>query len=252
MGADFTVQAGKTCLRNMSNPNDPNAFTQQPDTYGGVFWYTGPGDNGGVHYNSGVQNYWFYLLCEGGSGTNDNEDEYTVSAIGMAKAAAVTYLNLTAYLTPTSQYADARAGSIAAAQQLQNNGSLTASDVQQATAAWCAVGIGSCTDTPPPSGSCNRQSDSLALVALYNSSSGANWTNTWNLNQSMDNWYGVTLNGDGCVDKLELHNNQLTGTIPTAIGNLTNLRRLFMYGNQLTGSIPTTIVVAVFPQELPT
>ena len=26
---------------------------------------------GGVHTNSGVLNYWFYLLTTGGSGTND-------------------------------------------------------------------------------------------------------------------------------------------------------------------------------------
>ena len=54
-------------IRDMSNPN---AY-QQPDTYNGTYWATGTGDNGGVHTNSGVGNFMFYLLVTGGSGTND-------------------------------------------------------------------------------------------------------------------------------------------------------------------------------------
>src|SRR5690606_37322933 len=86
-------------LRSMSNPN---AYGQ-PDTYHGSYWYSGSGDNGGVHYNSGVQNFWFYLLSTGGSGTNDNGQSYSVSSIGMTKAAAVAYRNLTVYLKANSQ-----------------------------------------------------------------------------------------------------------------------------------------------------
>jgi len=41
--------------------------------------------------------------------------------------------------------------------------------------------------------------------------------------------------------KLSLHYNQLTGSIPQEIGNLTNLIRLFLYNNQLTGEIPESI-----------
>lgn len=241
MGADFTVRPGKTSLRNMSNPNDPNALTQQPDTYEGDFWYTGSGDNGGVHYNSGVQNYWFYLLCEGGNGINDKDDEYLVNAIGMQKAAAVAYRNLTVYLMPNSQYSDARTGSIAAAEDLRNAGVLTANDVEQVIAAWCAVGVGSCGNNPePPTGTCDRKIDSLALVALYNSTNGANWINPWNLNQPIDTWIGVHLN-QGCVYYLALSERQISGTLPVEIGNITRLKSLHLDRNQLTGSIPTSI-----------
>jgi len=250
MGADFTVRTGKTSLRNMSNPNDPTALTQHPDTYLGDFWYSGAGDNGGVHFNSGVQNYWFYLLSEGGSGTNDNGDAFTVNAIGMAKAAAIAYRNLTVYLSANSQYADARIGSIQAATDLYGAGS---DEVAQVTAAWCAVGVGSCStpdpDPEPPSGSCDRQSDSLALVALYNSTNGANWTNTWDLNLPMDNWYGVVLNEFGCVTCLDFdgdencgkitgESNNMSGTIPPEIGNLSHLTGLSMPNNQLSGELP--------------
>ena len=40
---------------------------------------------------------------------------------------------------------------------------------------------------------------------------------------------------------MELQNNQLTGSIPSEIGNLTNLTRLWLYDNQLTGEIPDSI-----------
>jgi hypothetical protein len=38
-----------------------------------------------------------------------------------------------------------------------------------------------------------------------------------------------------------LHDNQLTGSIPPEIGNLTNLNTLMLDNNQLTGEIPETI-----------
>ena len=40
---------------------------------------------------------------------------------------------------------------------------------------------------------------------------------------------------------LLLHNNELTGSIPPEIGNLTNLEYLWLYSNQLTGEIPSEI-----------
>ena len=83
-----------------------------------------------------------------------------------------------------------------------------------------------------------------ALVALYDSTDGDNWTNNSNWNIGVDpccsGWYGVTCTTEG-VATLTLNNNKLTGTIPTQIGNLTSLERLYLYGNELTGSIPTEI-----------
>lgn len=83
-----------------------------------------------------------------------------------------------------------------------------------------------------------RESDSLALVALHNATDGINWTNTWDLTQSMDTWYGVTLDENGRVNSLYLSNNQLSGSIPTQLGNLDKLISLELYTNQLIGNIP--------------
>jgi len=177
IGADFVINPNFNGIRNMSNPKDETMTTEQPDTYLGVNWKTGFNDNGGVHTNSGVQNYWFYLLAEGGSGVNDNGDAYTVDGIGIDKAAAIAYRNLAVYLTPTSEYADARTGAILAAEDLYGVGS---DEALQTEAAWYAVGIGiapiDC-----------RTRDSLALVALYEATDGANWNSNaiWDLTQPM-------------------------------------------------------------------
>jgi Zn-dependent metalloprotease len=133
IGEDVTLPA-PSFLRSMENPNSG----YQPDTYLGDYWYSGIEDNGGVHYNSGVQNYWFYLLSQGGAGTNDNEDPYSVTGIGIDDAAQIAYRNLTVYLTPTSQYLDAREGSIDAAIDIFGSGS---EEHQAVLNAWDAVGV---------------------------------------------------------------------------------------------------------------
>lgn len=117
---------------------DPNADFN-PDTYLGTYWDFSSNDNGGVHTNSGVQNFWFYLLSDGGSGTNDNGDSYSVTGIGIADAAKIAYRALTVYLTNTSQYTDARDASIQAATDLFGGCS---TQLIQTTNAWQAVGVG--------------------------------------------------------------------------------------------------------------
>jgi len=71
-------------------------------------------------------------------------------------------------------------------------------------------------NTTPPATGC-RYNDSLALVALYNATDGANWDNTWDLSQPMNTWHGVTLNTNGCVQRLDLYNNNLTGELPALV-----------------------------------
>lgn len=126
---------GSFIIRDMSNPN---AYSQ-PDTYKGTFWVTGGADNGGVHTNSGVGNYMFYLLVTGGSGTNDNGNAFTVQGIGLSEADQILYRTETVYLTANSQYADWRTACINAATDLYG---ATSNEVNQVENAWYAVGIG--------------------------------------------------------------------------------------------------------------
>ncbi len=121
-------------IRDKSNPN---AY-QQPDTYKGTYWANGGSDNGGVHTNSGVGNFMYYLLVTGGSGTNDNGDAYNVQGIGIEKAEQIIYRTETAYLTSTSVYADWREASVNAAIDLYGASS---SEVAQVKNAWNAVGV---------------------------------------------------------------------------------------------------------------
>ena len=129
IGGDFYV------IRSMSNPN---AYSD-PDTYKGTFWYFGTSDNGGVHTNSGVLNFWYYLLTASGSGTNDNGFVYNVSGIGITKAQAIAFRTLTNYLVPSSNYADTRFYSIKSAEDLYGIGSIEAVQTKNA---WDAVGVG--------------------------------------------------------------------------------------------------------------
>lgn len=129
-------EIGGTPFRNMANPNQYG----DPDTYGGTNWHApGGSDNGGVHQNSGVLNFWFYLLTMGGTGTNDNNDAYSVSALGLEKASQILYRAQNLYNTPNTQFAGMRTNTIQAAIDLY--GPCT-NEVIQTTNAWHAVGVG--------------------------------------------------------------------------------------------------------------
>jgi hypothetical protein len=84
--------------------------------------------------------------------------------------------------------------------------------------------------------------DSLALVALYDSTDGNNWEikTNWLTNQPAGTWYGVTIES-GRVREIILTDNNLTGSIPPEIGNLTDLRSINLRQNNLEGSIPSQI-----------
>ena len=83
--------------------------------------------------------------------------------------------------------------------------------------------------------------DRDALVALYNATGGTGWTNraNWLSGEPIGDWYGVTTDAAGRVTSLNLRSNNLTGSLPTEIGNLTALRFLYLYGNSgVTGPVP--------------
>ena len=86
-----------------------------------------------------------------------------------------------------------------------------------------------------------RELDSLVLVELYNSTNGPGWINNDNwLTGNMNSWHGVTVSGNR-VTVIDLTNNNLSGSIPASIGNLTELLQINFWTNDLQGPIPEEI-----------
>lgn len=130
-----------SAFRSISNPNNFG----DPDTYDGSFWIdqnctpTRNNDWCGVHTNSGVQNYWYYLLTQGGNGVNDKGFAFNVNPLGMDTASKIAFRNLTVYLTQNSNHDDARFYAIQSAIDLYGACSPA---VESVTNAWYAVGVG--------------------------------------------------------------------------------------------------------------
>ena len=84
--------------------------------------------------------------------------------------------------------------------------------------------------------------DRPVLVEFYKATGGDNWSNNtnWLSDKPLTEWHGIETT-NWRVTRLYLSDNQLSGSIPASIGNLTNLETLGLSGNQLSGSIPASI-----------
>lgn len=137
IGEGIILKGSNDFMRSMQDPK----VKGYPNTYKGEYWIdtNSKYDNGGVHINSSVQNYWFYLLSEGGSGTNDLDNNYAVEGIGRAKAEKIAYHNMMDYLPSNASFMDAYEGSLQIAEDFYGVESLEYNSVVNA---WYAVGIG--------------------------------------------------------------------------------------------------------------
>jgi Zn-dependent metalloprotease/uncharacterized protein YcfL len=79
---------------------DPGLF-DQPDKMSSALYFQDTFDNGGVHYNSGVNNKAVYLMVNGGT-----FNAKTVSALGWEKTAAIYYKANTDLLSSGADYSD--------------------------------------------------------------------------------------------------------------------------------------------------
>ena len=105
-------------LRNMADPHNMGTSTNpywQPKHLSEM--YLGSSDNGGVHINSGICNYVYYIYA---------------TAVTRDKAEKVFYRALSNYLTKTSQFIDFRIAVVQSAIDLYGDGSLEATKAAEA------------------------------------------------------------------------------------------------------------------------
>jgi cysteine-rich repeat protein len=124
-------------FRNLAAPKSsvpPNA-----NAYGGQHWIDpilGP-DEGGVHFNCGIQNYWFSLLAQGGTGSVNDLGVTNYEVVGIGVEPAMKIVRATMPAIPTSgNFADSVNQSLLAAWVLYGQYSQQFASVHNA---WHAV-----------------------------------------------------------------------------------------------------------------
>ncbi|MDR3046547.1 MAG: M4 family metallopeptidase, partial [Bacteroidales bacterium] len=137
-----------SCFRNLAIPDDPSAFYPMTDFLSDdleVAPYSAA-----VYYCSGVLSHLFYLLVEGGQGTNADGYCYSIEGIGMEKVAQLLFNSQTnnnyninpLYLQFSSgayhYFAPLRRGFVLAAEDLWG---INSTEVEQLKEAFTAVGI---------------------------------------------------------------------------------------------------------------
>jgi Zn-dependent metalloprotease len=127
-------------LRDMQNPAfTPTGGLPSPDRMTSPNYFFGEGDQGGVHFNSGVNNHAAYLMTDGEVGSG-------VTGIGTAKVGGLYYDVLTTLLTSGSDYADLASALGQACDDLVGTEGFTAGDCTEVRDAIAAVEM---TANPP-------------------------------------------------------------------------------------------------------
>jgi hypothetical protein len=76
--------------------------------------------------------------------------------------------------------------------------------------------------------------DSLALVAVYQSNGGPGWLSQTNwLTGNVETWYGVTVNGQS-ITSVDLSNNNLAGPLADPLVDILSLQSVNISGNDIT------------------
>ncbi len=194
IGEDLPTARG-VGIRDMMNP----AKFRNPARVKDPFYHCIPSDNGGVHINSGVPNHAYALMTDGGVFNG-----YTISGIGITKAAKIQYRTMTSYLTTLSKFIDNYNFLIRSCSDLIGTSGITHDDCAQVKLALLAVEMSTppCSTVNPPAkpplipgavpaalSQCPAGQSAQNIFAdnLENSSSG-NWATT--TASGINHWLG--------------------------------------------------------------
>jgi len=127
IGEDVTKKSyiPSGALRDLSDPHNGRTSLSQSGYQPKIMteYYTGTQDNNGVHINSGIPNYAYFLIA---------------NSITKDKAEKIYYRALSVYLTSQSQFIDLRKAIIKSAEDLFGNGS---TEANAGVTAFNTVGI---------------------------------------------------------------------------------------------------------------
>jgi Zn-dependent metalloprotease len=135
LGEDVFTPVLPGALVGTRSLSDPLAYGY-PDHYSVRF--TGPEDNGGVHINSSIPNHAYFLAIEGGTNRTSRVAVQGVGGANREQIERIFYRGFTSYLTPNSNFAQAREATLRAASELYGDSSPAFRAVSQA---WTAVGV---------------------------------------------------------------------------------------------------------------
>jgi Leucine-rich repeat (LRR) protein len=84
------------------------------------------------------------------------------------------------------------------------------------------------------------EGDRRALMDLYEATGGDSWHNNsgWGSGDPSGSWHGIEVNAEGRVVRVDLRANNLSGSLPESLGNLSKVRYFNVKQNGLAGEIP--------------
>ena len=178
IGEQLTINYA--CLRNIQNTNASNAMNQIANTY------ASPQYNSGDSYvRGGVLSHWFYLLVNGGTGTNDLGRSYSVQGVGMDNAESLIIKAVyDGYLRFTTSYAQIRTSMVNAAREIAGTNSFLEHQIENA---WYAVGVGDIQYQYPLSGPSTICEQGTFTINNLSQGATVNWTCSSGLSLSVPN-----------------------------------------------------------------
>ncbi|HPE82696.1 MAG: Two component regulator three Y domain protein [Aequorivita sp.] len=78
------------------------------------------------------------------------------------------------------------------------------------------------------------------LLDFYSATNGQAWTHTWNVEEPVESWYGVTVENN-TVTEIHMLFNNVDGILPASLGQLKSLKRLELSFNPISGNIPSEL-----------